>query len=94
MASYEQQIIQAEQILEQYAQGEQAGVLTDMDRQQAEQVCQEYERLVREQEVANLDSVRFAPVIFQRYIEAAYDLRLTVVGGEIFPAAIYSQETS
>jgi glutathione synthase/RimK-type ligase-like ATP-grasp enzyme len=50
-------------------------------------------RLVGEEELANLDMVRFAPVIFQRYIEASYDLRITVVGSEIFPAAIYSQET-
>lgn len=51
-------------------------------------------RLVGEEELANLGNVRFAPVIFQRYIEAAYDLRITVVGGEIFPTAIYSQETA
>lgn len=51
-------------------------------------------RLVREQELANLQAVSFAPVIFQRYIEAVYDLRITVVGGEIFPAAIHSQETA
>jgi glutathione synthase/RimK-type ligase-like ATP-grasp enzyme len=51
-------------------------------------------RLVGEEELANLDNVRFAPVIFQRYIEAVYDLRITVVGGEIFPAAIYSQDTA
>jgi glutathione synthase/RimK-type ligase-like ATP-grasp enzyme len=51
-------------------------------------------RLVREEELNNLDNVRFAPVIFQRYIEAVYDLRITVVGGEIFAAAIHSQETA
>ena len=33
-------------------------------------------------------------MIFQEYIEAEYDLRITVVGDEIFPAAIYSQQTS
>ena len=50
-------------------------------------------RLVLEDELANLENVRFAPVIFQRYIEAIYDLRITMVGNDIFPAAIYSQET-
>ena len=51
-------------------------------------------RLVGEQELVNIDSVRFAPVIFQSYIEAIYDLRITVVGDDIFPAAIHSQETA
>jgi hypothetical protein len=48
MTTYEQQIQQLEQLLSQYHQGEQAGMLTDADRQQAEQVYQEYERLVAE----------------------------------------------
>ncbi len=41
-----------------------------------------------------MDAVRFAPVIFQRYVEAAVDLRVTVVGNEIFPAALYSQRSA
>ena len=51
-------------------------------------------RLVRQEELANIESVSYAPVIFQRYIEAAYDLRITMVGSEIFAAAIHSQETA
>lgn len=51
-------------------------------------------RLVRAEELNLLDSVRFAPVIFQEYVTASYDLRVTVVGDDIFPAAIYSQETA
>lgn len=50
-------------------------------------------RLVREAELAILDKVRFAPVIFQEYIRAEADLRVTVVGDRIFPAAIYSPGT-
>ncbi len=50
-------------------------------------------RLVTDQEIANFDAVRFAPVIFQRYVEAVYDLRITVIGNQIFPAAIHSQQT-
>jgi hypothetical protein len=38
--------------------------------------------------------VRCAPVIFQRYIDAVVDLRVTVVGDEIFPAALYSQQSA
>ena len=49
---------------------------------------------LRREELALLDHVQYAPVIFQDYIEADVDLRITVVGDLIFPAAIYSQETS
>lgn len=42
-------------------------------------------------ERALLDSVRFAPVIFQEYIPLALDLRVTVVDGEIFAASFRSE---
>ena len=51
-------------------------------------------RVLKPDEVKQLDSVRFAPVIFQEYIDAVYDIRVTIVGEQIFAAAIYSQETS
>lgn len=51
-------------------------------------------RLLRQEELHLVDSVRFAPVIFQEYIEAVVDLRVTIVGEELFPAAIHSQESS
>jgi len=50
-------------------------------------------RLVREQELAALDNVRYAPVIFQEYVPADVDLRVTIVGDQIFAAAIHSQES-
>ena len=50
-------------------------------------------RVLRGEELELLDAVRFAPVIFQEYIEAVYDLRISVVGREVFPAAIHSQQT-
>jgi glutathione synthase/RimK-type ligase-like ATP-grasp enzyme len=50
-------------------------------------------RLVRADEFDVLDAVRFAPVIFQEYIAAEADLRITHVGGKFFPAAIYAQDT-
>jgi len=50
-------------------------------------------RIVGDEERAVLDQVRHAPVIFQEYIAALIDLRVTVVGDEIFAAAIHSQET-
>jgi hypothetical protein len=51
-------------------------------------------RLVKEQELAQIDAVRYAPVIFQEYVPAVYDLRVTVIGREVFAAAIHSQETA
>ena len=50
-------------------------------------------RLVRADEFDALDAVRIAPVIFQEYIPAEADLRITHVGGKFFPAAIYAQDT-
>ena len=50
-------------------------------------------RLVGEDELKALENVRYAPVIFQAYVPADVDLRVTIVGDEIFPAAIHSQES-
>jgi hypothetical protein len=51
-------------------------------------------RLVPAEELAVLDQVRHAPVIFQDYVPAAlFDLRVTVVGDDMFAAAIHSQDT-
>ncbi len=51
-------------------------------------------RLLREDALRQLENVRYAPVIFQEYIDAVYDIRLTVIGDDIFAAAIHSQDTS
>ncbi len=51
-------------------------------------------RLLREDELAKMENVRYAPVIFQSYIEAEVDLRITIVGDQVFAAAIHSQDTS
>jgi glutathione synthase/RimK-type ligase-like ATP-grasp enzyme len=50
-------------------------------------------RLVGEREFDLLDQVRLAPVIFQEYVQAEADLRVTVVGRKIFACAIDSRET-
>lgn len=44
-------------------------------------------RVLRDEDLAMLDSVRLAPVIFQSYVPSVRDLRVTVVGRKIFPAA-------
>lgn len=46
---------------------------------------------VTEAEMAHLDAVRFAPVIFQEYVPLALDLRVTIVDGEIFATAFRSE---
>ncbi len=50
-------------------------------------------RLVGDEELAVLDHVRHAPVIFQEYVRARFDVRVTIVGEQIFAAAIHSQDT-
>ena len=44
------------------------------------------------EDVAEIDQVRFAPCVFQEYIEKRLELRVTIVGEKIFACAIYSQE--
>jgi glutathione synthase/RimK-type ligase-like ATP-grasp enzyme len=51
-------------------------------------------RILRPEEVSLLDRVRYAPVIFQEYIPAGADVRVTVVGDALFPAEIDTPSTS
>lgn len=46
--------------------------------------------LVEPVDLERIDTVRFAPVIFQTFVPADLDLRTTVVDGEMFTAAIRS----
>jgi glutathione synthase/RimK-type ligase-like ATP-grasp enzyme len=45
-------------------------------------------RLFRQDDLDMLDSLRYAPVIFQEYIPAIADLRVTVVRAEVFAMSI------
>jgi hypothetical protein len=45
-------------------------------------------RVLRDDEAVGLDAVRYAPVIFQEYIAGTADLRVTIVGDQVFAAAI------
>nr|WP_314464305.1 hypothetical protein [uncultured Novosphingobium sp.] len=51
-------------------------------------------RILRASEHELLNTVRHAPVIFQQYIPATADLRVTIVGQRIFAAAIDSSRSS
>ena len=50
-------------------------------------------RLVRAKELGRLDVVRYAPVIFQEYVEAGVDVRVTAVGRRLFATAIHVSDT-
>jgi glutathione synthase/RimK-type ligase-like ATP-grasp enzyme len=47
--------------------------------------------LITKEELAMLDSVRLVPCLFQEYIPKQIELRVTVIGDEIFAAEIHSQ---
>lgn len=50
-------------------------------------------RLLGAKELARLDVVRHAPVIFQEYVEAGVDVRVTAVGRRLFATAIHVSDT-
>jgi glutathione synthase/RimK-type ligase-like ATP-grasp enzyme len=50
-------------------------------------------RLIKPQDLDRLESLRYAPVIFQEYIEGV-DLRIIVVGDRIYAAEIDARKTS
>jgi glutathione synthase/RimK-type ligase-like ATP-grasp enzyme len=50
-------------------------------------------RLVERDDMARLDLVRYAPVIFQEYVEGV-DLRITIIGQAIFTAEIDARRSS
>jgi glutathione synthase/RimK-type ligase-like ATP-grasp enzyme len=54
----------------------------------ASERCWRETRLLRAEELALIDQVRLAPVIFQEYVPASADIRVTVVGKTMFAAAI------
>jgi glutathione synthase/RimK-type ligase-like ATP-grasp enzyme len=51
-------------------------------------------RPVRPADLAQFDAIRLAPVIFQELVPAVADLRITIVGDDLFPMAIDSRGTS
>jgi glutathione synthase/RimK-type ligase-like ATP-grasp enzyme len=49
-------------------------------------------RRIRSEEEALADAVRLTPVLFQRFVPAVCDLRVTVIGERIFAAAARAEE--
>nr|WP_157745550.1 hypothetical protein [Nocardiopsis gilva] len=48
--------------------------------------------MITEDQLEHVESVSQAPCLFQEYIEKDVELRVTVIGDEVFTAAIHSQE--
>ena len=46
---------------------------------------------ITERDLAMLDTVRFAPGLFQEYVPKRIELRVTVIGDEVFTAELHSQ---
>jgi glutathione synthase/RimK-type ligase-like ATP-grasp enzyme len=53
-----------------------------------------YTELVSPRDVAYAPGVRFCPMIFQAYVAKRLELRITVVGDQVFAAEIHSQQTN
>jgi hypothetical protein len=53
-----------------------------------------YTEVVSKRDVAHARAIRYCPIIFQEYVPKCSELRITVVGREIFAAEIHSQESN
>jgi glutathione synthase/RimK-type ligase-like ATP-grasp enzyme len=53
--------------------------------------CSIYTTPIREQDLALLDTIRLAPGFFQEYIPKRVELRVTIIGDDIFTAELHSQ---
>ena len=51
-------------------------------------------RILRDDERDALESVRYAAVIFQEHIPAVADVRVTIVGDDVFAAEIHSEDSA
>lgn len=51
-----------------------------------------YTTLITDAELGMLDTIKLVPCLFQEYVPKLVELRVTVIGGEIFAAEIHSQE--
>ncbi len=50
-----------------------------------------YTHSVGEEHLSDLESVREVPCLFQERVEKSFELRITIVGNQVFPAKICSQ---
>ena len=50
-------------------------------------------KMLKEEDLEFLEQVKLAPVTFQEFIPAKYDLRITIIDNKVFSAKIKSQES-
>jgi hypothetical protein len=50
-----------------------------------------YTSLVSEDRMKSAENIRFTPALLQEYVEKELELRITIVGDEVFPCEIHSQ---
>lgn len=53
-----------------------------------------YTSVVKESDIENIESTRHTPVLLQEYVPKKKELRITIVGSEVFSAEIDSQATA
>ncbi len=53
-----------------------------------------YTQVVSKRDVGYVRGVRYCPIIFQAYVPKRLELRITVVGREVFAAEIHSQQSN
>lgn len=53
-----------------------------------------FTHLINKADERLLHQVRYAPCIFQEYVEKAYELRITLIGSRLFPVLIDSQSST
>lgn len=63
-----------------------------MDEAGVEQVV--FTTALTNQHIAELDGLRYSPMVFQEQLQKRLELRITVVGSQMFAAAIDSQRTA
>lgn len=51
-----------------------------------------FTQFLDDKKIKQIENVQFSPLIFQEYIDKKYELRITVVGQQIFACKIYSQD--
>ncbi len=52
-----------------------------------------FTKIIQEKDDLDFSGLQFDPYIFQQYVEPAYELRVTVVGSQVFPATVAGEET-
>jgi glutathione synthase/RimK-type ligase-like ATP-grasp enzyme len=53
-----------------------------------------YTQIVSRRDIGYADAIRFSPVLFQAYVPKQVELRVTVVGQQVFAAEIHSQQSN